>query len=327
MNKIHIDTNVVIYKTKSGGIEFLADVKKGTLWATQAQMAAVFGVNPQAITKHLKNIYKESELTRLATCSKMEQVQMEGSRRVNRIVETYNLDAIISVGYRISSKTGTKFRQWATKVLRAHIVKGFTINKKRLKKNYESFLTAVDNAKKLLSGSRNIKAETALSLVNMFAATWFSLDAFDKGKLPKFGANKKHIEIAENQFVEALAELRKALIKKNEAGNLFGHERMRGSVSGIIGNIFQSFDGNDVYPTLEEKAAHLLYFMVKNHPFTDGNKRCGAFAFVWFLRKAGILNIDRFTPEALTVLTLLVAESKPVDKEQIVGLILMLLKR
>lgn len=326
MKKIDKETKIVIYQTKSGAIEFRADVKKETLWATQAQMASVFGVNPQAITKHLKNIYQEGELTRPTTCSKMEQVQMEGFRRVNRIVEIYNLDVIISVGYRISSKTGTKFRQWATKVLRMHIVDGFTINKKRIAKNYTSFLAAVDNVKKMLSDGGNINADSALAIVKMFAATWFSLDAYDKGTLPKSGTNREQVKIADSQFVEALAELRNALIQNNEAGELFGRERSPGAVSGIIGNVFQSFDGNDVYPTIEEKAAHLLYFMVKNHPFTDGNKRGGAFAFVWFLQKAGILDISRFTPEALTVLTLLVAESKPVDKEQMTGLILMLLK-
>jgi len=327
MKKINKNADIVIFQTKSGAIEFRADVKKETLWATQAQMAAVFGINPQAITKHLKNIYQEGELIRSTTCSKMEQVQMEGSRRVNRTVEIYNLDAIISVGYRISSKTGTKFRQWATKVLRMHIVDGFTINKKRIAKNYTSFIVAVDNVKKLLSDGGSVNADSALAIVKMFAATWFSLDAYDKGTLPKSGINREQVKIAGNQFVEALVELRNALIQNNEAGELFGRERATGAVSGIIGNVFQSFDDNDVYPTIEEKAAHLLYFMVKNHPFTDGNKRSGAFAFVWFLKKVGILDVSRFTPEALTVLTLLVAESKSVDKEQIIGLILMLLKR
>lgn len=319
--------DIVIYKTRSGAVEFRSDVKKETIWATQSQMAAVFGVNSQAITKHLKNIYKEGELDRSSTCSKMEQVQKEGRRHVHRQVEIYNLDAIISVGYRIGSKTGTKFRQWATRVLRAHIVDGFTFNKSRLAKNYKVFLAAVEKVKNLLPPSSVIDTAGVIELIKMFADTWLSLDAYDKNVFPKRGASQKAVDVTAQELVEALAELRRRIILKKDAGSLFGQERMRGSVGGIMGNVFQSFDGKDVYPTLEEKAAHLLYFFVKNHPFADGNKRSGAFAFVWFLNKAGLLDTSRFTPEALTALTLLVAESKPADKENIIGLILMFLNR
>jgi len=320
------DTDIIIYKSKSGTIEFRADIEKETLWATQAQMAAVFGVNPQAVTKHLKNIYEEGELRRSATCSKMEQVQKEGSRLVKRRVEAYNLDAIISVGYRISSKTGTKFRQWATRVLHAHIVDGFTINKNRLAKNYKAFLAAVDKVKKLLPAASAVDTAGVLELIKMFADTWFSLDAYDKKALPKSGVSKKDVSITTQELAGALAKLSNTLVSKKNGSDLFGKEITIGVLAGIVGNVFQSFGGGDVYPTLEEKAAHLLYFIVKNHPFIDGNKRSGAFAFVWFLNKAQLLNTSRFTPEALTALTLLIAESKPADKDSMIGLILMFLE-
>ncbi|MCK4789218.1 MAG: virulence protein RhuM/Fic/DOC family protein [Desulfobacteraceae bacterium] len=318
---------IVIYKTKSGNIEFRADIKTETLWATQAQMAVVFGVNPQAVTKHLKNIYREKELARSATCSKMEQVQKEGKRLVKRQVEVYNLDAIISVGYRISSKTGTKFRQWATRVLHDHVIDGYTLNKKRLGENYKSFLSAVDRMKGMLPEADGVRTVEALEIIKLFADTWFSLHAYDKGLFPESGASKKHVDLTADELSEALLKLKIAIIRKKEAGDLFGREKSSGALDGIVGNVFQSFDGKDLYSTIEEKAAHILYFIVKNHPFVDGNKRSGAFAFVWFLKKAGILDLSRFTPVALTALTLLIAESRPVDRDNMIGLILMLLKR
>ncbi|MFA5928898.1 MAG: virulence protein RhuM/Fic/DOC family protein [Candidatus Margulisiibacteriota bacterium] len=325
--KTNKNTEIVIYQTKSGSIEFRTDIKQETIWATQAQMASVFGINPQAITKHLKNIYQEGELTRSATCSKMEQVQREVSRKVSRTVEIYNLDAIISVGYRISSGTGTKFRQWATKTLREHIVNGYTINKKRLAKNYGAFLQAVEDMKKLLPAGGSLDSDNVLELIKLFASTWLSLEAYDREALPSSGAVKKQVNITAEQLQTVLASLKQELVAQKNGNNLFGVERKKGSVIGIVGNVFQSFAGKDLYPTLEEKAAHLLYFIVKDHPFVDGNKRNGAFAFIWFLRKAGLLNIKNLSPEALTALTLLVAESDPKDKARIIGLVLMLLRK
>lgn len=318
---------VLIYQAKSGAIELRGDVEKDTLWATQAQMASIFGVNSQAITKHLKNIYAESELSKVATCSKLEQVQMEGKRAIHRVVEIYNMDAIISVGYRISSIAGTKFRQWATKTLRQHVIKGYTINPKTIKNHYAEFQKAIENIKHLLPAGAPIAHANVLELISAFADTWFSLDAYDRSLFPKAGANKKHVSITADELTEALRALKQELIVKKEASSLFGTERGAGSVSSIVGNIFQSFGGKDLYPSVEEKAAHLLYFIVKNHPFTDGNKRSGAFAFVWFLRKMGLLNTAKITPGVLTTLTLLVAESNARDKDRLVGLILLLLKK
>ncbi|MEK7547930.1 MAG: virulence protein RhuM/Fic/DOC family protein [Patescibacteria group bacterium] len=320
------ENKIVIYQAKTGAIELHADTDTETFWATQAQMAQIFNTTPQNITLHLKNIFKENELSQNATCKESLQVQTEGERTVQRKQKFYNLDAVISVGYRISSIAGTKFRQWATRTLHSHIVDGYTINKKRLAKNYSAFLKAVDQVRSLLPSGSAMSATDALELIKMFASTWFSLDAYDRENFPQKGATKKEFEVTAKELIEALSALKKDLIKNKQAGDIFGATRPQQSVEGILGNVLQSFEGEDLYPTLEQKAAHLLYFTVKNHPFIDGNKRSGAFAFVWFLKKAGLLNPLRMNPEALTSLTLLVAESNPKEKDRMIGLILLILK-
>jgi prophage maintenance system killer protein len=185
----------------------------------------------------------------------------------------------------------------------------------------------IDDVKKLLPSSSSVNPKDAIELISLFADTWLSLDAYDKERLPKGKLTKKKVDITVTNVSEGLAELRRALIEKDEATEMFGNERSAGSVAGIVGNVMQSFGGNELYPTVEEKAAHLLYFMVKNHPYTDGNKRSGAFAFVWFLKQANILNVSTLTPSALTALTVLVAESDPKHKDRIIGLILLLLRK
>lgn len=317
---------IIIYQGKSGAIELRGDLKKETIWANLDQIAHVFERDKSVISRHLKNIYKEKELDRNSTVAKNATVQMEGKRKVERVIEYYNLDAILSVGYRVNSKKATQFRQWATKTLRQHILEGYTINKKRLAKNYEKFLKAVDDVKKILPSGGQIKAEDALELMKMFASTWLSLEAYDKQALPKKGATKRQVKITLESISETLHKFKEELTAKKEASDLFGVEREKGSAVGIIGNIFQSFGGKELYPTLEEKAAHLLYFMVKDHPFLDGNKRNGAFAFIWFLKKSKILDIEKISPEALTALTLLIAESNPKDKKRMIGIVLLLLK-
>ena len=198
------DQKIIVYQAKNGSIELKSDISKNTIWATQAQMGELFAVNSQAITKHIKNIYREKELSLKSTCSTLEQVQMEGSRKINRRINIYNLDVMISVGYRISSKTGTKFRQWATKTLRSHIVDGYTINKKRVAKNYEAFLKAVDQVRSLLPSGGVVDAENAMELVKMFASTWLSLDAYDKSSLPKGGVTKRQVEFTAEELKTAL---------------------------------------------------------------------------------------------------------------------------
>ncbi|MDP2669045.1 MAG: virulence protein RhuM/Fic/DOC family protein [bacterium] len=318
---------IVIYQAKTGAIELRGDFGKETIWATLDQIADVFGRDKSVISRHLQNIYKENELDEKATVAKNATVQLEGARRVERIIEYYNLDAIISVGYRVNSKTATKFRQWATKTLHQHITKGYTINPKVIKNNYTEFQKAIENIKHLLPADSPIDHASVLELISAFADTWLSLDAYDKDELTTKGTTRKSVELTSEHIKNALTDFKASLIKKGEATALFGNERSTGNVAGIIGNVMQSFGGKPVYPTIEEKAAHLLYFMVKNHPFTDGNKRSGAYAFVWFLNRADVLDRKTMTPPALTALTLFVAESDPKNKDRMIKLVLQLLKK
>jgi prophage maintenance system killer protein len=327
MKKKAIKNEIVIYQAKNGAIEFRKDLRAETIWATQAQIAGAFDVDIRTVNEHIKNIYKSDELKQGTTIRNFRIVQKEGGREINRKVLHYNLDLVLSVGYRVNSKRATLFRQWATKTLRAHIIDGYTINRARIAQNYEVFLKAVEDVKKLLPTGGAVDIVNILELIKTFASTWVSLDAYDKSALPKSGATKKQVKLTAQDFSAALLELRQELTAKKGASELFVVEHQKGSVTGIVGNVLQSFGGKDLYPSVEEKAAHLLYFMVKNHPFTDGNKRAGAFSFIWFLKKAGLLNTARLTPEALTALTLLVAESSPKDKERVVGLVLLLLKK
>ena len=317
---------LVIYQTKTGALELRGDFGKETIWATRMQMAEIFEVNPQAISKHIQNIYKEKELKREATSSKMELVQMEGGRTIARSVDTYNLEVLIAVGYRISSVTGTKFRQWATKTLKGHLTQGYTLNKKVILKNYEQFLQNVADIQALLPSDVTLDPGIILDLVKEYSATWSKLDAYDRNVLTSKGSTKKKIQFTGADLQAGLATLKKELLGKKEATDIFGVERAPGGVAGIVGNVLQGFGGQDVYPTLEEKAAHLLYFVVKNHPLVDGNKRSGAFAFVWFLRRYRVKGARNINPSGLTALTLLIAESNPKQKEKMVALVVELLR-
>lgn len=317
------DKPVVIYQTKSGAIELRGDATRETMWATQAQIAEVFGVERSVVTKHIRNVFKDKELDAKAVCAKFAHTATDGKTYQ---VEYYSLDAIISVGYRVNSKTATQFRQWATKTLREHITKGYTLNRKRIGKNYDAFIKAVADVRALLPEHVALDPKGVLELIKEFASTWVSLDAYDKESLAVVGSTKKSVKLTGAELTEAISHLRSDLLKKGEATDIFAHERVAGSIEGIVGNVMQSFGGRPVYATVEEKAAHLLYFMVKNHPFTDGNKRSGAFAFVWFLRKAGSKGRRNVNPAALTALTLLIAESDPKKKEQMVALVTQVLR-
>ncbi len=319
MTKAIPKNNIVIYQSKSGAIELKGDFKHETVWATQAQIADVFNVGRSVITKHIGNIFKSKEINEKSNVQKMHIANSD------KPVALYSLDIILAVGYRTNSSKAIEFRQWATKTLRSHIVDGYTINPTRIEKNYEAFLSAVEKVKSLIPQDTIVTTNDTLELVKLFANTWFSLDAYDKSEFTKKNLTKKQIKISGQELTSAIQELKQELLIKGEATDLFANERQVNSIEGIVGNVFQSFGGKNVYENIEEKAAHLLYFIVKNHPFSDGNKRSGAFAFVWFLKKAKILDTNKITPEALTALTLLVAESDPKEKEQVTGLIIMLL--
>lgn len=317
MKKIRKD-EIAIYQTKTGSIELNKDVDAGTVWASQADISDIFGSERSVITKHIRNILKDKELNKKSVCAKLARTAVDGKTYQ---VQVYSLDVILAVGYRTNSSKAIAFRQWATSTLKQHIVKGYTINRHRIKTNHAEFLKAVDNVKSLLPEGGTFSNENVIELIKLFADTWFSLDAYDKDKLSIKGTTKKKVKLTAELLNQALAELKLDLIAKREAAEIFGIERNKDSIEGIIGNVMQSFDGEYLYPTIEVKAANLLYFIVKNHPFVDGNKRSGAYAFVWYLRQAGILDITKITPPALTAITLLIAESSPKDKEKMVGLV------
>ncbi len=323
-----MNKDIVLYQGKGGEIAFKGDVSGKTLWASLQQIADLFETHKSGISRHIKNVYSSGELEPHATVAKFATVQTEGDREVTREIDYYNLDLILSVGYRVNSKTATKFRQWATRTLHEHVVRGYTLNKKRISKNYKEFLQAVETTKSLINTADPyiFKANDALELVTLFANTWLSIDSYDKTNLPKSGFTTRDLHVTADDLREALNKLKETLFKQGVASSLFAQERQKESIESIIGNVYQSVSGKDVYATVEEKAAHLLYFFVKNHPFVDGNKRSGAFVFIWFLNQCEVLPQDKITPEALAALTLLVAESSPKDKERIIGLILQLLR-
>ena len=214
----------VIYQTKSGAIELRGDFSHETVWATQAQIATLFDIERSVITKHTKNIFKDNELEEKSVCAKFAHTAEDGK---TYIVKFYNLDMIISVGYRINSKNATKFRQWANKVLKQYLVRGYAINRKRIEKNYEAFLKVVEDIKQLVPNNTSVDASMALDLVKSFALTWVSLDAYDKERLPKKGATKREVTSTAEKFVTAYNKLRFNWEKEAGAG-LFGVEWARG---------------------------------------------------------------------------------------------------
>ena len=315
---------VVIYQAKSGAIELRGDFDKETLWASLDQISQLFGRDKSVVSRHIKNIFKDGELKRNSVVAFFATTASDGK---NYNVEYFNLDVILSVGYRTNSARAIEFRQWATRTLRAHIVDGYTINRTRISRNYDAFLKTVEDVRSLLPSGMKTDTDSILELVRLFADTWMSLDAYDKERLDLKKPTKRKVALTGALLTESVAVLKSELILKGEATELFASERNRDAIEGIVGNIMQAFGGTDVYPSIESKASHLLYFIVKNHPFVDGNKRTGAYAFVWFLSRAKALDTRRITPEALTALTLLIAESDPKDKEKLIRLVMLLIGR
>jgi hypothetical protein len=325
-NNINIKPGVLIYQAKNGAIELRGDFEHENIWATLDQIAVVFDRDKTTISKHIKMVYKAKELDISATVAKNATVQIEGDRIVRRVIEYYNLDVILSVGYRVNSKTATQFRRWATKILREHITKGYTINRNQIAKNYDAFMKSVSGIQELLPEHTILDPKFVLELVKEFSSTWLSLSAYDNGSLSVVGTTRRSVKITAGELRRVILNLRMELIRKNEATEIFAQEKINGSIEGIFGNVMQSFGGIDMYKTVEEKAVHLLYFMIKDHPFIDGNKRSGAFAFIWFLRKAKAKKVRNINPSALTALTLLIAESNPNKKDQMIALVTEMLK-
>lgn len=315
LEKKNTPDNVVVYQTKSGALELRGDSKNETVWATQAQISDVFEIDRTVATKHINNILSSSEVDENNNVQKMHIVNSK------KPISLYSLDVILAVGYRTNSAKAIEFRQWATKTLRQHITTGYTINRARIAKNYDDFMATVAKLQAVLPNSEVMDVKTTLDLVRLFADTWFSLDAYDKESLAPTKVNKKKVKLTAKELQDSIEVLKIELIRKGEATNNFAQERNREALEGIVGNVMQSFGGNELYPNIQSKAAHLLYFIIKNHPFVDGNKRSGAYAFVWFLQKTKVLNTNTLTPTALTALTILIAESNPNDKEKIIALV------
>ncbi|QQS30237.1 MAG: virulence protein RhuM/Fic/DOC family protein [Sphingobacteriales bacterium] len=321
-----MENQIAIY-TSAEGIEVSILLDSETVWATQRQMAELFQTTPQNITLHLKKIFSEGEISEEATCKEYLQVQKEGKRLIKRKQMVYNLDAILSVGYRVNSKRGTQFRQWATQRLKDYLVQGYALNQKRLEE-LGKMVELIEQSGK----AENLQLQEAkglLEILSHYTKSFVLLNQYDSHNLQTGKLNENiTYELQYDEAKAAIAELKKQLIAKNEASELFGNEKDDGFKSSLQ-SIVQTFGGQYLYASIEEQAAHLLYFVIKNHSFSDGNKRIGAFLFVWFLeknkhrfKKTGELKIN---DNGLTAIALLVAQSKPEEKELMVKLIINLI--
>lgn len=323
---------IIIYERKDGAC-FEVTLQDESIWLSQKQIAFLFNVMRPAITKHLNNIFESGELKEKSVSSKMEHTATDGKKYKTLF---YNLDAIIAVGYRVNSKRATQFRMWATGVLKDHILKGYTINEKRLKESRTIKLKELEKTIALLQGIirskslNTIEAQGLLSVITDYAHSWILFQEYDAGSLTVKKATTKGISyIGDEEVMDAIRALRDHVQKKNEGSNIFGVERQRGGVGGILMSIRQSFGGKELYSSLEEKAGHLLYFIIKQHPFIDGNKRIASLLFIFFLSKNNYLykkdGERKINDNALVALALLIAESKPIEKDVMISLVTNLL--
>ncbi len=318
-------SEIAIYETDSGVIQ--VTLEQETVWLSQAQMAELFGTKRPAITKHLSNIFSSGELSKDSVCSILEHTASDGKRYKSQF---YNLDAIISVGYRVNSVNATRFRVWANRILKEYLVKGYSINRDRFEQNaieLEQALKLIQKAAKSPELSTD-SGRGLVEIVSRYTQTFIWLQRYDEGLLNEPEGQAGGALPSEQEAKQALVELKISLIQRGEATELFANEHSDG-LSSILGNLDQTVLGKPAYASVESKAAHLLYFVVKNHPFTDGNKRCGAFLFVDFLHRNNRLFNAQGQPlvndTGLAALTLLVAESDPKQKEILIRLIMNML--
>ncbi len=327
---------IIIYKAAEGP-ELRVKMEGETIWATQAQIAELFGTQKAAISKHISNIYKSAELSQKATVSKMETLQIEGKRQIKREIEYYNLDMVIAVGYRVNSKRATAFRIWATNTLKEYLLKGVVINQQRLKETQLLRLKELEQATRLFQNvleHQRVEGyeKSLLKIITDYTETWVLLNKYDKGDLKIEGVSKKQPKNLNYEGLKkSIASFKKRLMAKKEAGSLFGQE-VGNKFAAVLGSIEQTYGGKELYSSIEEKAAHLLYFCIKDHPFADGNKRIGALVFLLFLIQNNNLyslktGERKINDNALVALALLVAESKPSDKDVMVKLIVNLINR
>jgi death-on-curing family protein len=321
---------IIIYQSDNGLARLEVQLEEETVWLTQKQMSNLFEKDVRTINEHIKNIFSEGELQSDSTIRKFRIVQKEGKRDVARMLDCYNLDVIISVGYRVKSQHGTRFRIWATSVLKDHLIKGYTINERRLaEKGLAEMEQTIALLTKTLERHETLSDEgrAVLEVVSRYAKSWSLILRYDEERLElpaKRHPTKKSLDY--ERAKEAITALKAELIELGEASDLFGMEQGQ-QLQGILGNIIQTFDSHELYPNIEERAAHLLYFVIKDHPFTDGNKRIGAFLFLVFLQDNRLLEKSGINDNGLVALALLIAESAPKQKNLMIKLIMNLLAK
>lgn len=321
--------NIAIYKPEGSAL-FEVQVDNETVWLNRKDISALFGRDIKTIGKHIGNVFSEGELDKDSTVAKYATVQREGERDVTREIEHYNLDVVISVGYRVKSHNGTQFRIWANKVLKDYLTKGYSINEKKLERatqQIEEFKRVVAITDKIIT-NHSLETDETKGLVRILSSYTTALDLLDDYDYQRLeipdSNNREVVRISYTDARKAIDELG----KNSEFEGLFGKEK-DDSFKGSLENIYQTIAGEDVYPSIEEKAANLLYFVTKNHSFTDGNKRIAAFLFVWFLDLNNALSDDNFQkriPEkTLVALTLMIAESNSRDKDTMIKVVVNLL--
>ena len=308
---------LVIFETEDNTISLSVPLKDDSVWLNRNQMSELFGRDDKTIGKHIKNALNE-ELDD-STVAKFATVQKEGNREVKRDIEYFNLDVIISVGYRVKSKRGIEFRKWANKVLKQYIIDGIAINEKRL----DVLQKTINIQSKMLAGALEIDEEEVLRAINEYSDALCLLDKYDHHKLTKPNGNKPIYRLTYDDCKNMVSKMQDSFNT-----DVFGIEKEPGKVAGIIDSIYQSAFGEDAYPTIEEKASNLLYFMIKDHPYADGCKRIGASLFLEFLDRNNVLfnnNVKRLSDGTLVAITLMIAESKPEEKDVMVSLVMNLL--
>lgn len=334
-NIIQSENQIAVFKTENGALEFevSVDFEKDTVWLNRQHLSLLFGKDIKTIGKHINNIFVENELERNSTVANFATVQMEGDREVVRQMEYYNLDVIISVGYRVKSKQGNKFRKWASAKLKEYLIQGYSLNTKRLEENnsrIQSLQQQVLGLQNKLIATENQLTDGFLTIINQYSKSFNLLNKYDSEKLLTEELNEEIIYVLDYKGVKsAIEELKKELIKKDEASELFGNEKDK-SFEGILGSISQTIFGNLAYPSVEEQAAQLLYSIIKGHAFSDGNKRIGSFIFVWFLEQNNFHLYEngqrKITQNTLVALALMVAQSNPNQRELLIKLIINLIK-
>ena len=321
---------IVIYQTEDGKTQIDVRLENETVWLTQAQMAELFEKTPQNITMHIGNAYKEGELEKGATCKEYLQVQTEGKRKVTRKVKYYDLDVIISVGYRVHSKRGTAFRIWARQIIKDYLVKGYAVNERIRHEQIGELRQLVGMLGRTIQNQPVISTDETTALFEVVTDYTYALDTLDNYDYERLSIDKTTKEEPFHATYENAMEAINGLREKFGGSVLFGNEK-DDSFKSSIGQIYQTFGGEELYPSVEEKAAMLLYLVTKNHSFSDGNKRIAATLFLWFLNNNGILYREdgskRLADNTLVALTLMIAESRTEEKDVMVKVVVNLINQ